>query len=134
MATGYSDTKLVQKLGIAPGMRVVLVGAPPGFRRELVGLPDGVSIGSRATGAPDLVVWFVTAERDLLKRIGRMGELMRSGLWIAWPKKTSGMLTDLDGNIVRDAALAAGLVDYKVCAITDVWSGLKFARRTIPGP
>lgn len=114
-------------------MRVVLVGAPPGFRRDLVGLPDGVSIGSRAAGTPDLVVWFVTAERDLLKRIGRMGELMRSGLWIAWPKKTSGMLTDLDGNIVRDAALAAGLVDYKICAITDVWSGLKFARRTTPG-
>jgi len=114
-------------------MRVVLVGAPPGFRRELIGLPDGVSIGSRATGAPDLVIWFVTAERDLLKRIGRMSELMRSGLWIAWPKRASGMLTDLDGNIVRGAGLAAGLVDYKVCAINEVWSGLKFARRTTSG-
>jgi len=126
---GYSGTPLVQKLGIKPGMRVVLAGAPPGFRRELVDLPAGVSIGSRAAGSPDLIIWFVTSERDLLKRVHRMGEMMRSGLWIAWPKKASGLLTDLTENVVRDAALPHGLVDYKVCAITEIWSGLKFARR-----
>lgn len=126
---GYSGTPLVQKLGIKPGMRVVLAGAPPGFRRELVDLPAGVSIGSRAAGSPDLIIWFVTSERDLLKRVQRMGELMRAGLWIAWPKKASGLLTDLSENVVRDAALRHGLVDYKVCAITEIWSGLKFARR-----
>jgi hypothetical protein len=126
---GYSGTPLVQKLGIKPGMRVVLAGAPPGFRRELIGLPAGVSIGTRAAGAPDLVLWFVTSERDLSRRIPRMSALMRSGLWIAWPKKASGVLTDLSGDIVRRAGLSSGLVDYKVCAITEVWSGLKFARR-----
>ena len=126
---GYSGTPLVQKLGIKPDMRVVLAGAPPGFRRELVGLPAGVSIGTRAAGAPDLIIWFVTSERDLLKRVEKMGSMMQSGLWIAWPKKTSGLLTDLSGDIVRRAGLAHGLVDYKVCAITDIWSGLKFARR-----
>jgi hypothetical protein len=127
---GYSGTPLVQKLGIKPGMRVVLAGAPPGFRRELIGLPAGVSIGTRAAGAPDLVLWFVTSERDLSRRIPRMSALMRSGLWIAWPKKASGVLTDLSGDIVRRAGLSNGLVDYKVCAITEVWSGLKFARRS----
>jgi len=126
---GYSGTPLVEKLGIKPDMRVVLAGAPPGFRRELVGLPAGVSIGTRASGAPDMIIWFVTSERDLLKRVEKMGHLARAGLWIAWPKKASGMLTDLDGNLVRKAGLQHGLVDYKVCAITDIWSGLKFARR-----
>jgi hypothetical protein len=126
---GYSGTPLVQKLGIKPDSRVVLVGAPPGFRRELVDLPVGVSIGSRAAGAPDMIVWFVTSERELKRRIARMAELMGSGLWIAWPKKASGALTDLSGDIVRQTGLANGLVDYKVCAVTDVWSGLKFARR-----
>lgn len=126
---GYSGTPLVQKLGIKPGMRVVLAGAPPGFRRELVDLPAGVSIGTRAAGAPDLIVWFVTSERDLFKRVERMGALMQSGLWIAWPKKASGMLTDLSDSVVRKAGLDHGLVDYKICAINDVWSGLKFARR-----
>lgn len=126
---GYSGTPLVQKLGIKPGMRVVLSGAPPGFRRELVDLPSGVSIGTRAAGAPDLIVWFVTSERELQKRVQKMGELMQAGLWIAWPKKASGLLTDLSDAVVRQAGLANGLVDYKVCAINDVWSGLKFARR-----
>jgi hypothetical protein len=126
---GYSGTPLVQKLGIKPGTRVVLVTAPQGFRRALVGLPEGVSIGSRAAGAPDMVIWFVTTERELLRRVDRMGELMGTGLWIAWPKKASGVTSDLTGNVVRRAGLAAGLVDYKVCAMTDVWSGLKFARR-----
>jgi hypothetical protein len=126
---GYSGTPLVQKLGIKPGMRVVLPGAPPGFRRELVDLPAGVSIGSRAAGAPDLIIWFVSSERDLHKRVAHMGRLMRVGLWIAWPKKASGILTDLTGNLVRQAGLAHGLVDYKVCAINETWSGLKFARR-----
>lgn len=130
---GYSGTPLVQKLGIKPDMRVVLVGAPPGFRRELVDLPAGVSIGSRAAGAPDLVIWFVTSERDLKRRIARMSELMGSGLWIAWPKKASGALTDLSGDVVRSTGLANGLVDYKVCAMTEVWSGLKFARRSAHG-
>lgn len=126
---GYSSTPLVKKLGINAGMRVVLVSAPPGFRRELVDLPEGVSIGSRAAGAPDLVIWFVTAERELARRIERMADLMGSGMWIAWPKKASGVFTDLSGDLVRKTGLASGLVDYKVCAINDVWSGLKFARR-----
>jgi hypothetical protein len=126
---GYSGTPLVQKLGVKPGMKLALLRAPSSFRRELVGLPDGVSVGTRAVGAPDLVVWFVGWRRDLDRDIVRFGRLMGSGIWIAWPKKASGIVTDLSGDVVRAAGLRHGLVDYKVCAINDTWSGLKFARR-----
>jgi hypothetical protein len=126
---GYSGTPLVKKLGINPGSTVALVGAPVGFRRELVGLPEGVRVTARAAGSPDLVIWFVAAERDLKRRMSRLGRLMGSGLWIAWPKRASGVPTDVTEDLVRTAGLAQGLVDYKVCAINQIWSGLKFARR-----
>jgi hypothetical protein len=128
---GYSGTPLVTKLGIKPGATVALVGAPPGFRRELVGLPREVRLVTRAAGAPDLVIWFVRARRDLDARVGRIGGLIRTGagLWVAWPKKASGVTTDVTEDTVRGAGLAHGLVDYKVCAINTTWSGLKFAPR-----
>jgi hypothetical protein len=125
---GYSGTPLVKKLGIKSGSTLALIGAPEGFRRELIGLPADVRVSTRAAGAPELVVWFVQRRKDL-SRVARIGRLMTSGLWIAWPKKASGMATDLTENDVRDAGLANGLVDYKVCAINETWSGLKFARR-----
>jgi hypothetical protein len=130
---GYSGTPLVRKLGIKPGFTVALVAAPPGFRRELVGLPGDVRLVTRAGGTPDLVLWFVRTRRDLNRRVGRIGGLIGTGigagLWIAWPKKASGVSTDVTGDVVRGAGLAHGLVDYKVCAINETWSGLKFARR-----
>jgi len=126
---GYSGTPLVRKLGIREGARVALVAAPSGFARELVGLPEGVRLSARAAGSSDLVVWFVRSRRELRGGVARLGRLMGAGLWIAWPKKASGMTTDLDEDEVRAAGLAEGLVDYKVCAINGTWSGLKFARR-----
>ena len=126
---GYSGTPLVRKLGIAPGSTLALLGAPPGFMKQLVGLPADVRVSTRAVGAPDLVVWFVTRQRDLERRMASISALMQSGLWIAWPKRASGVTSDLSEDAIRAAGLAHGLVDYKVCAIDQTWSGLKFARR-----
>jgi hypothetical protein len=128
---GYSGTPLVRKLGIKPGGTVALVAAPPGFHRELVGLPADVRLVTRAAGTPDLVLWFVRTREDLDGRAGRIGGRIvpGAGLWIAWPKKASGVQTDVTEDAVRRAGLAHGLVDYKVCAINETWSGLKFARR-----
>jgi hypothetical protein len=125
---GYSGTPLVKKLGIKPGARVALLREPAGFRRELLGLPADVTIGTRAAGSPDLTVWFVTSARDLQGGIRKMAGAMGQGMWIAWPKKSSPLASDISETEVRAAGLANGLVDYKVCAINDTWSGLKFAR------
>ena len=125
---GYSGTPLVKKLGIASGTRLALVAAPDGFRRELVGPPTDVRIVTRVSRSPELTIWFVRARRDLDRRLPAMAKSMGRGLWIAWPKKASGVETDVTGDVVRSAGLAHGLVDYKVCAINDTWSGLKFAR------
>ena len=126
---GYSGTPLVKKLGIKPASSLALIGAPTNFPRQLVGLSRDVKVTTRARGAADLVVWFVTSRRALDARIASIQALMQSGLWIAWPKKTSGMKSDLSEDQVRAAGLSHGLVDYKVCAIDEIWSGLKFARR-----
>ena len=127
--SGYSGTPLVKKLGIKPDARVALIGAPPGFRRELVGLPPRVALSTHARGSPDLVVWFVKSLRQLDAGIDGMARAMGPGLWIAWPKRSSALASDIGENEVRAAGLAHGLVDYKVCAVNETWSGLKFARR-----
>lgn len=126
---GYSGTPLVKKLGIKPASRLALIGAPTGFATELIDLPGDVRVVSRLGGTAELVVWFVRARRELEGRLPAVADAMTEGLWIGWPKKASGVATDLTEDVVRRAGLANGLVDYKVCAITDVWSGLKFARR-----
>jgi len=128
---GYSGTPLVRKLGVKSGTRLVLLGAPPGFRRELVGMPDDVRVTSKALDGAELGVWFVKSRRELDGRAPAISLDMGQGLWIAWPKKASGVVTDLTEDSVRRAGLANGLVDYKVCAINETWSGLKFARRKI---
>ena len=126
---GYSGTPLVSKLGIKPGTTVAVIGAPAEFRRTLTGLPDHVRLTTRAGGTADLVICFVRSRQELETRIGPMRAMMPSGLWFAWPKKASGVPTDLSEDVIRATGLAHGLVDYKVCAIDAVWSGLKFARR-----
>jgi hypothetical protein len=127
--TGYSGTPLVRKLGIKPASTLALLGAPPGFARTLGDLPADVRVVRRIAGAPALTIWFVGRARDLERRIASVSQQMGQGLWIAWPKRTSGVPTDLVEDRVRAAGLAHGLVDYKVCAIDATWSGLKFARR-----
>jgi hypothetical protein len=126
---GYSGTPLASKLGIKPGHRVLLLGAPEGF--AIPGLPDGVKVGRRAGGRADVIVSFHTERRDYERRLPKLRECMEpaAGLWIAWPKKASKVPTDLDENVIRDFALQNVLVDNKVAAIDETWSGLRLVIR-----
>ncbi|MFL6206718.1 MAG: DUF3052 family protein [Acidimicrobiales bacterium] len=126
---GYSGTPLAQKLGIKPGTRLAVLGAPAGFRIDQ--LPGGVEVRSTARGAHDVIVSFHTRRADLAKRLPT---LMRAldvdgGLWVSWPKKASGIPTDITEDVVREVALPPGLVDVKVCAVDDTWSGLRLCLR-----
>ncbi len=129
---GYSGTPLVNKLGIKPDHQVALVNAPADFPSTLGRLPAGVMLHDGARGgAKDVIVFFTTRLADLRKRFGGLaGQLTPAGgLWIAWPKKASGVPTDLTENVIRDVGLEAGLVDNKVCAVDETWSGLRFVIR-----
>lgn len=133
---GYAVTPLPRKLGIAPGAVVALVSAPPDFERQLHPLPDDVEIRRHARGKLDVVVFFATRERELIRRLPAFARALvpDGGLWIAWPKKRSGVATDLTFDPVQQAGLDAGLVDNKVCAIDDTWSGLRFVYRVADRP
>jgi hypothetical protein len=124
-AAGYSGTPLPKKLGIKPESRVLLLNAPDGF--EL----DGVKVARRATGLADVILSFHTERRDLEQRIPVLRErmLQNGRLWIAWPKKSAQLETDITENVVREIALANALVDNKVAAISDIWSGLQLVIR-----
>jgi hypothetical protein len=127
---GYSGTPLIKKLGIKPGSNIVFVNAPSGYAQEL-DLPTDVTINSRSAKPIDFAQLFVKREKELLTKFPEYARrLQPSGmLWVSWPKKTSGVPTDLTENIVRDIGLNGGLVDVKVCAVDEVWSGLKFVFR-----
>lgn len=126
---GYSGTPLPKKLGIKEGMRVALLGAPASF--SLGDLPDGALVRRGARGAADLSLWFVRSRAELLKGVRAFKPRSKgSGLWIVWAKKTSPLFAGVTENDVRDAALAAGMVDFKVCAVDDDWSGLRFNLRS----
>jgi hypothetical protein len=129
---GYSGTPLPRKLGIKPGHRVLLLGAPERFVDVTLGeLPDGVRVGTRAAGQADVIVAFHTRRADLARRIPALRERMvpNAGLWIAWPKRAAKLETDLTEDVVRELALANALVDNKVCAIDETWSGLRLVIR-----
>ena len=127
---GYSGKPLVEKLGIEPDHRLIVLGAPAGYPAGLGTLPEGVTMSQRL-GAADVAILFTRASADLAKRFVPVVERLRPGgmFWVAWPKRASGEATDLTEDVVRRIGLAAGLVDVKVCAIDDTWSGLKFLRR-----
>jgi hypothetical protein len=128
-AAGYSGTPLPRKLGIVPGSRVLLVGAPPAF--ELGPLPD-VDVHRRAGRSPyDVVLLFAPDHATLVRRFAPARDRLTvaGGLWACWPKRASGVATDLDDNVVRAHGLASGLVDVKVAAIDATWSGMKFVVR-----
>ena len=140
---GYSGTPLPQKLGIKEGHRVALVGAPAGF--DLGALPVGAAVqaglGGRGKALPplDVIVAFVKQRAELAARLDdcRPRLAQAGGLWIAWPKKASGVATDIVEDTIRELALPTGLVDNKVCAIDDTWSGLRLVIRKelrAPGP
>jgi hypothetical protein len=128
---GYSGTPLPKKLGIKPGIVVALVNAPDAFERTLDPLPDGVLIKEDLRGKTDLVVLFASRMADIYEQFPRAGHSINDGgkLWIAWPKQASGVKTDVTQPAVREFGLAAGWVDFKICAIDETWSGLAFARR-----
>jgi len=125
---GYSGTPLVKKLGIKPGSSLGLIDAPDGFEHQLENLPADVKVIRRGGTNFDLALWFVTSANDLQSRIRSIAGLTQK-IWIVWPKKTSGIRTDLTQRFIRETGLAVGLVDYKVCSIDSVWSGLQFTWR-----
>jgi len=130
---GYSGTPLPQKLGIKETHRVALLGAPAGFDAKLGTLPAGTIVQRSLAGrsALDVIVAFVTKKSDLVARIAAVRPRMQpaAGLWIAWPKQASGVATDVTEHVIREVALPTGLVDNKVCAIDDTWSGLRLVIR-----
>ncbi|HVW27116.1 MAG TPA: DUF3052 family protein [Polyangiaceae bacterium] len=130
---GYSGTPLAKKLGIREGHRVAWLGAPATFPALLGELPIGVRVCKSARGAHslDVIVLFAKAMSDLTKRLPAAADALAhdGGLWIAWPKKASGIVTDVAESSVRSAGLGVGLVDNKVCAIDETWSGLRFVYR-----
>ncbi len=128
---GYSGTPLPKKLGIKAGACVALVAAPAGFRRALAPMPADVEVREHARGKLDVIVFFATRERELVRRFPAFSRALQpdGGLWVAWPKKTSGVATDLTFDPVQQTGLDAGLVDNKVCAIDETWSALRFVVR-----
>ena len=129
-SSGYSGTPLPRKLGIREDSVTAIVRGPPGFEALLGPLPSGARVSRSGRGRRDLTIWFVRSAAELRRAIPAMVEASRSGgVWIAWPKKASGVATDLTGDVVRRHGLAARLVDHKVCAIDSTWSGLRFALR-----
>jgi hypothetical protein len=128
---GYSGTPLIQKIGIKPGHRIILRNHPASFMKDLGKLPAGAASVDRLSGKANVIVYFTDRLADLEKEFPRVSAaLVPDGmLWIGWPKKASGRPTDLTEDVVRRVGLACGLVDVKVCAIDETWSGLKFVIR-----
>ncbi|MGD9906275.1 MAG: hypothetical protein AB7U83_22615 [Vicinamibacterales bacterium] len=126
----YAGRTLAQKLGIAAGERVAAVGAPSDFATTLGPLPAKARLTAAFTADADRVVWFVRSGAELRLALGRLAATLGTQVaWLCWPKKASAVRTDLDGNLVRDAGLAAGLVDFKICSVDATWSALAFKRR-----
>ena len=131
MPAGYSKRPLVQKLGIRPGARVAILNPPSGYRRTLGPLPAKVAVSRGLNGPFDFIQFFTREKRELEARFDPMKKAMaeNGALWISWPKGSSGVSTDVNENVVREMALANGLVDVKVCAVDETWSGLKLVYR-----
>jgi hypothetical protein len=128
-AAGYSGTPLVKKLGVKPGMKIALLGTPPDGFEDVLG--EGVGVARRLGGSKDVVILFTKERRELERRVEALKQAIAPDgmVWVAWPKKASKVPTDITEDVVRDVVLPTGLVDVKVCAIDDVWSGLKVVIR-----
>jgi len=128
---GYSGTPLVQKLGIKPGQRLILLGAPEGFDATLGPLPEGVTVRTTARGSADVVVLFTTRRALLEARVDTLSAAVfpDGAIWVAWPKRASKVPADVTEDVVREVCLPRGLVDNKVCAIDETWSGLRVVHR-----
>lgn len=130
-SVGYSGTPLAKKLGVKPGYRVLVIEGPPDYRRLLDPCPPDVSFVARLSSRVDLVHLFVTSETALERRLTVLRATLApdAAVWVSWPKKSSGVATTVTEDTIRTLALPLGFVDVKVCAVTDVWSGLKLVVR-----
>lgn len=128
---GYSGTLLAQKLGIKPKHKVATIGAPAGYRKLLAPLPKGVSFTTEVAADAPFVHLFVTKRPTMEKELKRLRRLLADVgvLWVSWPKKSSGVATDITEDVIREVCLPLGFVDVKVCAVDDTWSGLKLMIR-----
>jgi hypothetical protein len=128
---GYSKRSLIQKLGIKPDNMLIILNPPENYAQTLGELPENVTVADTLLPGLDFVHFFTTNRAVLEVEFPTLKDaIAQEGmLWISWPKRASGVETDLDGNIIREIGLANGLVDVKVCAVDDVWSGLKFVYR-----
>jgi hypothetical protein len=131
MCPGYSNTPLAKKLGIREGAEIVLISPPPGFLEIVAPLPKGVKIAQRLSSRTDLMHVFATRRSDLSRTLKSYRARIRpdAAVWVSWPKKSSKVATDITEDVIREVALPLGFVDIKVCAVTDVWSGLKLVIR-----
>jgi hypothetical protein len=129
-SAGYSGTPLPRKLGIREKYSVVLINPPERFERKLEPLPSGAEITANPRAA-NVALLFVLSQSEMVRDFRQLSKALpaKTALWIAWPKKASGVATDLNENVIREFGLGSGWVDYKVCAIDETWSGLCFARR-----
>ena len=128
---GYSGKELAQKLGIKPWTRIKTRNAPPNYEQLLGAVPDNVQISARLRRPVDMVHIFSIARSHLLAELrGALEDIEQDGaLWVSWPKKSSGVRTDITEDVIREVALPLGLVDVKVCAVDETWSGLKLVIR-----
>lgn len=131
MTAGYSQRSLVEKLGIKPRTRIAILQAPRGYRGALGKLPPGVRIVTRVRGQFPVIQFFANTRVELERKFAGLTRALEpaGALWVSWRKKASGLSTDLTEDVVRNVALAGGLVDVKVAAVDEVWSGLKLVRR-----
>ena len=131
MTVGYSGTPLSRKLGLVEGMNVFVVDAPSTYASIVPALPTGVRFVSRASRTVDLSHVFATRREELQQRLAKLRAVLRDDaiIWVSWPKKASKVATDITEDVIRDVALPMGLVDVKVCAVSEVWSGLKLVVR-----
>ena len=130
-SAGYSGTPLIRKLGIKDEQRLAFLNAPGDFAATVGELPESAQLRASARGKLDVIVLFVTRRAELGRRIEALGRSIHpdGGLWVAWPKRASGVETDMTEDVVRELALPLGLVDNKVCAIDETWSGLRVVWR-----
>jgi hypothetical protein len=131
MSAGYSGTPLSKKLGFKAGQRVSAPGAPPNYRKLLAPLPDGVEFQSRMSKTTDIVHIFTASKAQLAKTLASCRKTLgpEAAIWVSWPKKASKVPTDITEDTIRAVALPLGLVDIKVCAVDETWSGLKLVLR-----
>ena len=130
MSVGYSGKPLAEKLGVKPDSTLVLVDPPEGIERTLAPLPEGVVLRHGNRGRREMTLWFVTRRRAFEQRFAAVVKAAGDGtLWMAWPKRSSGVETDITEDTIREVALPAGWVDSKVCAIDETWSGLRLTQR-----